>query len=345
MPIEFRCQECGVTLSADAIPTSPVTCPKCGAAVDPNADDPEALLEEEGEAIGTGALASMAMPWAISGVFHLAMFLAMLFVVLTVREQSNLERIIIPSARLSRNPGGAVRPAPQRDTRTAQNIKQMRKMAYQRQTKAQLSDIAPKKRSDLRIVGIGGAAGGSSFGLRIGGGTGPKASFLGSGGNAYKIVFVIDRSGSMIETFDYVKAELRKSINALQARQSFHVIFFSFEKPVAMKPKRLVYATTENKKRAFAFIDSAVSEGQTKPARALEAAFKVRGGPPELIYFMTDGEFDKDVVARIRVWNKDKKVKINTIAFLYPSGEALLKQIAKENGGRYKFVSQDELGG
>ena len=43
--------------------------------------------------------------------------------------------------------------------------------------------------------------------------------------------------------------------------------------------------------------------------------------------------------------NKDKKVKINTIAFMDRGEEyeKLLKQIADENGGLFKFVSDTEL--
>jgi hypothetical protein len=61
---------------------------------------------------------------------------------------------------------------------------------------------------------------------------------------------------------------------------------------------------------------------------------------------MTDGQFDRSVVDKLRQWNKEGRVKINTIAYLYfdPASERLLKQIAHESGGRYKFVSADELG-
>ena len=42
------------------------------------------------------------------------------------------------------------------------------------------------------------------------------------------------------------------------------------------------------------------------------------------------------------------RVRVHTIGFLYPrpgtSAEEVLKQIAAENGGNYKFVSERDLG-
>ena len=68
---------------------------------------------------------------------------------------------------------------------------------------------------------------------------------------------------------------------------------------------------------------------------------------PQLIYMLTDGDFPDNnrVIEEIRKLNKDKKVKINTIAFMDRGEqyEKLLKQIADENGGLFKFVSDAEL--
>ena len=340
MAIQFSCPACGVVLSADARPDGPLTCPSCQAEVHPE-DSPADAVHEDST---LGALAAL-LPWAVSIVFHVAVFLAALFIVLTVRESANMDRIVIPDARLTRNPGSPIRPAPeQAAARASQTLRQMRTPVYQKHAKMLLTERPSQSKSELSIVGIGAPGAGARMGLRGFGGGGPKASFLGSGGNAYKVVYVIDRSGSMIMTMDFVMHELRKSINALQPIQSFHVIFFSSEKPEEMKPRRLARALAKRKKDAFTFLDTIVAEGRTDPIPALQAAFRVPGGPPELIYFMTDGEFDPSVVARIRGWNRDKKVKINTIAFLYRSGEALLKQIARDSNGRYKFVSAADLG-
>jgi len=101
-----------------------------------------------------------------------------------------------------------------------------------------------------------------------------------------------------------------------------------------------VPATERNKQLAFEFIDSIIPQGETDPAKALERAFAVG---PELIYFLTDGEFDKAIVDRVDRLNAEGSVTIHTIGFMYRSGEPLLKEIAKRNNGNYKFVSEADL--
>ncbi|HUX00146.1 MAG: hypothetical protein WBD63_03005 [Phycisphaerae bacterium] len=42
---------------------------------------------------------------------------------------------------------------------------------------------------------------------------------------------------------------------------------------------------------------------------------------------------------------KPHQVRVNTIGFLYEVGAPTLKQIAGENNGTYKFVSEKDLAG
>jgi len=168
----------------------------------------------------------------------------------------------------------------------------------------------------------------------------PSPSFCGLTSPASKVVYVVDRSGSMTDSIDYVKYELKRSIASFDARVKFHVIFFSSGPPVEMPTRRLVPATEQNKKLAFKFIDSVTPQGETDPSKALERAFAVG---PELIYFLTDGEFKKAIVDQVDRLNAEGSVTIHTIGFLYRSGEPLLKEIAKRNNGNYKFVSEADL--
>jgi hypothetical protein len=158
--------------------------------------------------------------------------------------------------------------------------------------------------------------------------------------SARRIVYVVDRSGSMTDAIDYVKSELKRSIRELGEGKEFHVIFYSSGPPVEMPTRRLVNATDRNKELAVRFIDSVVAQGQTDPSKALERAFDVK---PELIYLLTDGEFDKAIVGLVKRLNAAGKVKVHTIGFLYRMGEKGLKQIADQNGGQYKFVAEKDL--
>ncbi len=371
MSTELRCDKCGKALFVEDPPGSRVVCPNChaelmvpaetdrpvppvkpdeGAAApsEPAAQDAEVALHEEGELSERAVvILSAALPWGVSVVFHAGVFLVLLFLFTAsaIVEDPEAERIIIPDARLSEDPGAMIDPGQQNvELQAERTQRRTKKHKYRKQpAKDMLADVSSKKQSDLKIIGIGMGAGGgpSAYDLSTDGGEGPKASFYGSGGNAYKICYVIDRSGSLLDTFDYLRDELKRSIRSLKPQQQFHVIFFTGGRPEEMEARKLVYATPGNKQKAFKYLDGVVPGGQTAPGAALERAFKYH---PELIFLMTDGDFSPDVLDRLRKLNRDKKIKINTLSFVFKPGEELLKQIAKEHGGTYRHVDEDDLG-
>ena len=186
------------------------------------------------------------------------------------------------------------------------------------------------------------------FGTPGGGGIGPKGPVFGHGGNAKKIAFVCDASGSMLNKFGTLRRELGNTVQGLRAIQSFSIVFFQEQTCTALDANTLVMATPENKLKAENFLEDKITpRGETNPIPGLELAFKQK---PELIYILTDGDFPDNnaVLKRIRELNKDHTVKVNTIAFVSEADTdtafmALLKQIAQENGGVYKFVKESDL--
>jgi hypothetical protein len=194
--------------------------------------------------------------------------------------------------------------------------------------------------------GKGGGSGGDGFGFTSGGG-GTAARFMGIPGSAYHIVYVTDRSGSMLDSLDDVKAEIIRSISRLQPVQTFHIIFFASGKPIETEPKTLIYANEASKRQALVSLRKVVAEGQTDPMPALRRAFEVLAQAPnknrgKLIYLLTDGEFpdNDEVLKQLRVLNKDKAVCINTVLYKHrsESSVAVLEAIAKENRGVFKFI-------
>jgi hypothetical protein len=172
------------------------------------------------------------------------------------------------------------------------------------------------------------------------------------GGNARTVVFVCDASGSMINTFGSLKAELVKAVLRLKSVQSFNIIFFQDEKFAALDEKGLVFATPDNKQRAVRWLDTIATTGTTDPIPAIREAFRNK---PQLIYLLTDADFpDNNAVrAAIARLNADRQIRINTIVFT--TGDAapddgvsgaflsLMKQIAKDNGGLFSRVKEIEL--
>ncbi len=205
---------------------------------------------------------------------------------------------------------------------------------------AALSGATTPKDSELSIVGIG-AGGGDVGGLSLGGGAGPE--FFGLEATApgvRTIVYVVDRSGSMIGTFSAVRAELRRSISALRRSQKFHVVFFNSGEPVENPPLRPVNAVDANKREFFDFLEAVAPGGGTRPEPALRKALALE---PDLIYFLSDGVFDASLLDRLAEWNRGGRTKIFTIAYLDQSGRQLLETIARVHGGEFKFVTEDDL--
>lgn len=201
-------------------------------------------------------------------------------------------------------------------------------------------------------LGGGGGEGSPLFG-DAGGGQGFMGMDIGrpgDGGAVYRIAFVSDSSGSMGRQDKdlLLMRELVKAIEPLEVDQSFNVLFFSNNRFESAFPGELKPATQRFKDLAFDFLREEVAmSGTTNPIAALEAALRMK---PELIFFLTDGEFNgvvgyDEVEATINRLNADREVMINTIQFITRSerAEGVLRRIAENNGGTYKYVSRDDL--
>ena len=168
---------------------------------------------------------------------------------------------------------------------------------------------------------------------------------------SYDVVFVVDRSGSMLESFDVVRSNILSPIGRLYDHWGFHVICFGGQ-PIELEAKKLVRASHENKVTAAEFIAAVQPQGLSDPIPALERAFEALSRasrkPGKIVYLLTDGDFpDSDkVLAAIRRLNEKKEVVIFTVQFgrRSPNAETVLKAIAQENGGKYRFVPLGQEG-
>ena len=373
MALRFRCSKCGKRLTVNESAGTEVVCPYCnqGTVVPADAEmvggpasalsapaaqpapDQKAEKGKEGEeeeaeeqtSMDTvmGWLALYLPSWGTSVVLHAAvLILAAFFAWQSYAVQPPFE---YKSAVVAQTQKKTVkRPRPQnkmQDDEASRGKMVPRPSSLVRHMENPFPDVASNKMEVLEVIGVGG--GGKEFGgfEGLGTGSGRGSGFFGAGGDeARKIVYVVDRSGSMTDSIDYVKFELKRSIGELGEEKEFHIVFYSSGPPVEMPTRRLVNATDRNKQLAFEFIDGIIPQGETDPSKALERAFDVK---PELVYLLTDGEFDKAIVGLVKQRNTGGQVTVHTIGFLYRMGEQVLKQIAEENGGNYKFVSEKDL--
>lgn len=310
--------------------------------------------EEHPESSQFMLLMAGAMPWVISLLFHVGVFLILIFIVTIVMHTAESEELIVADANWSENPGGQMSTTPV-NTQVSDQATQKTETEYTPNESVNAdANITDKPRD---VFALGGSSGGSAADLGLedtGTGQGPESTFLGTkGGNARNVVFVIDRSGSMVSTFDNLRMEMVRSISELSdTEQAFHIILFAQGNPIELAidgRKMLQPASLPNQKAAAAFLQEVQPFGSTDPIPALKRAFAVlrearRKG--KLIYLLTDGRFtDNEAVFRlISQMNSDKSVLINT--FLYgqrpPEAVEAMERIADENGGKYTFVSTEE---
>lgn len=189
-------------------------------------------------------------------------------------------------------------------------------------------------------LGTGGGFGLAPFGIPGGG----IFNAVPIGGQRVgKIVFLCDSSGSMMNKFDALRVELRKAVDHLQPTQQFDIIFFAADKYIALD-NQLQHALPETKRKAYDLLDKTAPHDTSDPIPGLRAAFAAN---PEMIFMLTDGDFpnNQQVLEEIKKLSAGKKVVVNTIAF-FDRGEdyeKLLKQIADDTKGTFRFVTEQEL--
>jgi hypothetical protein len=192
-------------------------------------------------------------------------------------------------------------------------------------------------------TGDGGAL--APFGVPGGGGgIGPRSTFVGVSGNAKKIVYVLDATGSMMSSFDALRVQLRTAISNLRPPQSFDIVFINDKSPPPLSPA-LLFTTPENKRKAMEYVDTMAPRGGTDPLPAITKAFELQ---PEMIFLLIDpSDFpDKQaVISLVAKQNAKAKIKLNIIAFEGHDveNEKFLKELATQSGGIYKYISSKEL--
>jgi VWA domain-containing protein len=193
------------------------------------------------------------------------------------------------------------------------------------------------------LIGIDGAAPGGGqvkedwAGAPVGGGGGGSASFFGLAARGRRFVFVVDRSASMAgDPLQAAKDELLQSVNSLRRSMRFYIIFYDHGF-MPMPGKTLVRATSRNKRDCFDWVRQVTSGGGTEPIDAMRLALSLG---PDAIWLLSDGQFmSEDLVCReIQAANPGRRVQVHTIAFHDRAGEPVLKRIAEQNRGKYRFV-------
>ncbi len=174
---------------------------------------------------------------------------------------------------------------------------------------------------------------------------------------ANKIAYVIDFSGSIIVAQDDLVRELKRSVGQLRPPQAFNVyVFYQSQSRVVTEnfaQGGLVIAKDDTKAAFNRWIEARQPQGATAPLQAIREALKAE---PEVVFFLSDGLFDEEIVAEVTRANRRVGARIICLVFddallnaagARPIGETdgsrRLGRIASQNNGTCKIVTDADL--
>jgi hypothetical protein len=142
--------------------------------------------------------------------------------------------------------------------------------------------------------------------------------------------------------FDRARYELLQSIEQLGSDSHYFVIFYN-DNAYPMDADKPIQATQKAVAETVRWVNSVDAIGGTNPLPALIYALSLR---PDAIYFLSDGQFDPMTIQEMRYRNRPNRrlrtqtIPIHTIAFMDRMTEGLMRSIARNSGGEYRFVGE-----
>jgi hypothetical protein len=193
---------------------------------------------------------------------------------------------------------------------------------------------------------------------------GAHLSFYGIKTRSNRILFVIDRSGSMLEKMtdsatgrdggrdrmSVAKAELNAAIAGLEETDVFNIV--SYANDVDRWQKAMQKAAPEVRKKAAGWIEKDLQAvGGTNIYDALREAFSLAGigaldkhyeSNVDTIFFLTDGEPTvgevveaDEILRRVAEFNRLSRIVVHTVGLGKGHNSTFLRRLAEENGGQY----------
>jgi len=173
----------------------------------------------------------------------------------------------------------------------------------------------------------------------------PLADFFGTKIEGNRIVFVLDNSGGMVTgELETLVAELLRTVESLNRKQYFYVIFYSdslYPLFYPNAPQHFVKATDKNKQRLEQWLDSVELCTGNVVDDALAAATAIR---PDVVYLLTDGDLDSTRDQRrigFLLNSSARPFPIHTFGLgtgKTSTAAGKLKQVAAANNGTFRAV-------
>lgn len=162
-------------------------------------------------------------------------------------------------------------------------------------------------------------------------------SFFGKKLTVDSIAYVIDASGSMQGArFRRARQELVNALKEMRKEQRFYIVFYTDQTYPLYWPNsvaELQLATPVNLRKTGLWLEKAQTSGGTEPQEAMRITL---GLQPDVVFLLSDGDIPPDT--RAIVMQENKRSVIHTIALGSNKGAVVMKQIAAENKGEFKFI-------
>jgi Ca-activated chloride channel homolog len=155
---------------------------------------------------------------------------------------------------------------------------------------------------------------------------------------ARRVVFVLDRSGSMEGgPLDQAKRALRACLAALSPDDRFSLV--AFDDQVEVPDRGLLAGDRDGRAKAEAFLDQIGARGGTELATAVKAAAKLGGRQADL-FILTDGQVGgtDEILASVR----KAGCRLHTLGIGSASQDRFLARLARDTGGVGRFVTPRE---
>jgi hypothetical protein len=194
------------------------------------------------------------------------------------------------------------------------------------------------------LGGAGSAAGDGSSGPTLGGGGG--TSFFGLSSRGSRFAYIVDISASMQQGDRLGRAmdEIERSIGQLPDYSYFYIVLFSSDLVMPPMQQGWLRARRGTVQAISRWLRTIGAAGTTEPLPAFHQVFSLTERP-DAIFFLTDGEIPSMTGGDVRSMNdRGRRVLIHTIAFGNDAGQDLLRELARDSGGKYRFVPAGERG-
>jgi HEAT repeat protein len=189
-------------------------------------------------------------------------------------------------------------------------------------------------------------------------------SFYGIATRSNRILFVLDRSGSMKEPatenvggkgggrskFDVAREQLKAAVSGLTDGEMFNVITYSAD--VTRWQKKMVPMSKAIRAKFDHYVDKEIEAvGGTNIYDALAEAFRLAGigaidkayeAGVDTIFFLTDGQptqgevlDPEEILRRVKEKNRLSRIVLHTVGVGKDHDATFLRRLAEQNGGQY----------